>query len=135
MPFVLDCSVALTWVFPEEANDKLDALCDSLVHDYALVPELWPLEIVNVLLFAQRKGKIDAADIPAVVSRLQSLSIQMDRETGAQAFSRTLSLAQKHNLTSYDAAYLELAQRESLPLATLDKALRTACRAEGVEVI
>ena len=135
MPFVLDCSVALAWVFPDEATAALDALCDSLIEDYALTPEIWPLEIANALLAAQRRGRISAEELQDIVAKLRVLSIEMDHETGEQAFTRILALAQKHNLTSYDAAYLELALRQGLPLATLDRQLQAACQLEDVTVL
>jgi predicted nucleic acid-binding protein len=135
MPFVLDCSVALTWVFPDEATAALDALCDSLAQDYALVPAIWPLEITNALLAALRRGRITPDELQDIVAKLRVLSIRLDHETGEHAFTRTLVLAQKHQLTSYDAAYLELALRTGLPLATLDRQLQAACQVEGLTVL
>jgi predicted nucleic acid-binding protein len=133
MNFVLDCSVAMTWFFQNEATPGTDALLDELSGDgKAFVAQHWRLEIGNVLLGAERtKGK-DAAQTTQFLALLDKLAIEPDPDTWRCATSATLAIGRNHKLTSYDAAYLELSIRRGLPLATLDSALRKAARAEGV---
>jgi predicted nucleic acid-binding protein len=130
--FVLDCSATLPWVFASEATPKTDALLDTLAADgKAWVPALWHLELGNVLLGAQRKGRIDKAGIEQFLSALDVYDIEVDPETMAVAWSKTLALAESFGLTAYDATYLELALRKGLPLATLDGPLRKAMQQAG----
>jgi predicted nucleic acid-binding protein len=98
----------------------------------AWVPALWRLEVANVLEMGVRRNRHDAAFRDATLVDLEQLSIHVDPETDRHAWSATLRLAERHKLTLYDAAYLELAQRRGLPLATLDEDLRAAASAEGV---
>lgn len=135
MPFVLDCSLTMAWVFPDEATDATNALRESLVNDMAIVPVLWPMEVGNVLLVATRKGRIRVQDWKRIQGDLASLPIEIDAETPERVWQAIIPLAYKHKLSAYDAAYLELAARFKLPLATLDKELRTACRAAKVKVL
>ena len=135
MPFILDCSVALTWVMPDEDNDHADTLLDRLLSDSAVVPELWPLEVSNVLLVAQRRKRIEEDEITRAIGALRTLPIEVDFKTHEYAFGDTLEYALKFGLTIYDAAYLELSLRRNLPLATLDKGLIKACTAAGIETL
>lgn len=127
MPFILDSSVALAWVLPDEANPILDHLCDRLTEDIALVPPVWPLEMGNVLLVAVRRGRLTAKDVRQLVTELHALPLEIDSTSTERALEETMTLAQKYALTTYDASYLELAKRRDLPLATLDSKLRQAC--------
>ena len=130
--FVLDCSATLPWVFASEATPKTDALLDALAGGgKAWVPALWHLELGNVLLGAQRKGRIDKAGIEQFLAALDVYDIEVDPETITVAWSKTLALAENLGLTIYDAAYLELALRRGLPLATLDGSLRKAMQQAG----
>jgi predicted nucleic acid-binding protein len=130
--FVLDSSATVPWVFSSEATQATDALLDALVAGgKAWVPALWHLEIANMLLAAQRKGRIDKAGIDKFFSTLALLDIEVDGSTIGEAWSRTLSLAEGFNLSVYDAAYLELSLRRGLPLATLDTVLRSAVKKTG----
>jgi predicted nucleic acid-binding protein len=132
--FVLDCSAALPWVFGDEATEETDQLLDELAAgEQALVPAIWHLEVGNVLLGAMRKKRIDQAGVETFFSRLGDLEILVDAGTADRAWDKTLDLAQQHRLSAYDAAYLELAMRHGVPLATLDKELATACRTTGVQ--
>ena len=126
MPFVLDSSVALAWVLPDEANPTLDLLCDRLTNDVALVPPVWPLEIGNVLLVAVKRGRLKPREVNQLVTELRALPLEIDTASTEQALEATLALAQKYDLTTYDASYLELAKRRDLSLATLDTRLRQA---------
>lgn len=129
MAFVLDCSVALAWLLPDEGSEAVDALADRLARASAHVPPIWPLEVRNALLVAARRGRIKDADVDRLVAILSELPIEIDRESDDDALSRILAIARRFGLTTYDAAYLELAERRSLPLATLDARLAKACKA------
>lgn len=134
--FVLDCSATIPWAFASEATPKTDALLDRLAAGgKAWVPALWHLELGNVLLGAQRKGRIDQAGIEQFLSALDVYDIEVDPETMAVAWSKTLAFAESHGLTVYDATYLELALRRGLPLATLDDSLRKAAQKAGVKLL
>jgi predicted nucleic acid-binding protein len=133
---VLDCSAVLPWVFGDEATAATDRLLGEMgAGAEAVVPGLWHLEVGNVLVGAMKRKRIDQAGVEAFVTLLQELEIAVDPETSVRAWGKTLDLAQQHRLSVYDAAYLELALRRGLPLATLDKALAGACRAAGVKPV
>ncbi|MEN9812939.1 MAG: hypothetical protein RL479_1625 [Verrucomicrobiota bacterium] len=130
--FVLDCSATLPWVFASEATPETDALLDELAAGRrAWVPALWHLEVANVMLGAQKRGQIDRAGVEKFMATLRALEIEVDDETTAVAWTRTLGLGESYGLTAYDAAYLELALRKGVPLASLDEPLRKACRKAG----
>lgn len=131
--FVPDASVCLTWCFEDEATAWTDALLERLkAGEEALVPAHWPMEVANALLMAVRHGRLSEEKAERFLEDLRSLPIRIDPESTGHAFSRTLALARQHKLTAYDAAYLEVAVRSDLPLATLDDELRKAALAEGV---
>lgn len=135
--FVLDNSVAMRWLLA--SKKKVDQtytvkVLQSLVEAEAVVPHLWHLEAVNVLLGAEKRGELETGEVEGFIAQLESLPIQVDPLTAHQAFSRTLGLARAYKLSSYDAAYLELAIREGLPLATLDKDLQKAAKQSDVEL-
>jgi len=127
MPFILDSSVALAWILPDETNPTLDHLCDRLTDDIALVPPVWPLEVGNVLLVAVKRGRLTTKDVSQLITELRALPLEIDAASTERAMEETLALAKKYNVTTYDASYLELAKRRDLPLATLDTKLRQAC--------
>ena len=133
MAFVLDCSVALAWLFPDEATEVTDHLRDSLVEGRAFAPTLWPMEVANVLLVATRRGRIDPDEWEQIYAHLEALPIEIDPVSTSRVWGRTLELANAHRLSVDDAMYLELALRMRLPLATLDRTLSEAARLEGLE--
>lgn len=135
MPFVLDCSMTMAWIFADEVSEATDALRDSLIEDYAIVPSLWAIEVANVLLIATRRGRIREPEWSKLLEDIRVLPISVDNETTDQALTSSLHLANRYNLTAYDAVYLELAQRKALPVATLDKKLRAACVAADVQTL
>lgn len=135
MPFVLDCSMTMAWIFADEASEASDALRDSLIEDYAVVPSLWAIEVANVLLVATRRGRIRELEWSKLLEDIRVLPISVDNETSDQALTSSLHLANRYNLTAYDAVYLELAQRKALPIATLDSKLRAACVAAEVQTL
>ena len=133
--FVVDCSIAMAWLFHDEATPKTTALLNRMANDIAVVPAWWFVEITNVLALAERKGRIVATQSDAFIADLSKLGIECDDEAPDCAFSHLLPLCRAHRLTSYDAIYLELAIRRSLPLATLDLDLRRAAKKLGVSVL
>ena len=135
MSFVLDSSVALTWCFDDERMVATDALLDRVVESGATAPSLWPLEVLNALAMAERRSRIDATRRQRLGGFLGDLPVTIDVETASQAWAVTSQLATRFRITMYDAAYLELAQRLGLPLATLDQELRAAGGDLGVTLL
>jgi len=131
---VLDSSVTLTWYFEDERTPETLGLLRHVAQAGAVVPALWRLEVANGLQMALRRGRITAEYRDASLSDLGSLAIATDPETDNHAWEATVRLADRFRLTLYDAAYLELAQRRHLPLATLDCPLRAAAGALGVDL-
>ncbi len=135
MNFVLDCSIAMAWCFEDEATEFTDSLLESLAQATAKVPSIWFLEVANVLAISERRGRTNQAKITKFLQLLRSLPIIVDVKTEEKAFTDVLTLARTHKLTSYDAAYLELALREGLPLATLDEGLKRVALNIGVTIL
>lgn len=132
---IIDCSLTMAWCFADEATPKAAEIQDRLVSEAALVPEHWFLEVANVLAMAEKRNRISAADASRFVQLLTALDIQVDEEAAPRAFEHLLPLCRSHGLTSYDAAYVDLAMRRHLPLATLDDDLRTVASKLGVVVL
>ena len=130
--FVLDGSIALSWLFLDEQDPYADAIIGKLPVIEMVVPRLWHLEIANVLLVGERRGRCTEADTTTWLRFLSGLPIAVDGSTEARAWSDTIGLARRHGLTAYDASYLEIALREGLPIATLDARLGAAAAAVGV---
>ncbi len=135
MTLVLDGSAALAWCFADERTPPLMALLDRVGEAGAEAPTLWPLEVTNGLLMAQRRKRLSADERDAMIGFLRDLPVALDHASAAQAWGATALLAERHRLTLYDATYLELALRRDLPLATLDTALRKAAVQAGVTVL
>ncbi|MFN0010726.1 MAG: type II toxin-antitoxin system VapC family toxin [Phycisphaerales bacterium] len=134
MPLVVDCSVAMTWCFHDEASAAADAMLQRLGVESGVVPGHWRLEVANTLLMGLRRKRLSEAAATDFLALLDGLPIETDLDTAAHAVGATLTLARTHGLTVYDAAYLELALRLGLPLATKDAALAGAATKAGVEV-
>jgi len=132
MPFVLDASVVACWIFPDEDHATADLALERIRADEALVPSLWWFEIRNILIVNERRGRITETDSATFLRGLSRLGVVIDR---APEESAVLTLARRHRLTVYDASYLELAQRETLPLATLDLDLIAAAQASGTRLL
>jgi len=130
--FVLDCSVTMPWCFDDEATAYTNGVRDRLADVRAVVPSLWPLEVANATIVGERRKRLDEARSQRFITLLESLPIIVDDETGHRAFGDIVHLARAHQLSAYDAAYLELAIRRGLPLATLDDKLKAAAKAVGV---
>ncbi len=129
---VLDSSIAVAWCFPDEQDVYSQPILDALADQAAIVPYLWHLEVANILIVGERRKRSTQADTVTWMNFLTGLPITVDEETKAHAFGDITSLGRAHNLTAYDAAYLELAMRRSLPLASLDEHLKIAAQAVGV---
>lgn len=135
MSLVLDSSATLAWVYADEVTEPIRHVFDLVSASGAWVPGLWKLEVANILEMGVRRGRHDAAFRNSTLSDLALLPIAVDAETDRQAWGTTLRLSECHRLTVYDAAYLELALRRGLPLASLDGELRRAAQTEKVIVL
>lgn len=135
MSIALDSSATLAFCFEDERTPAVAAIFARVAEEGAVAPSLWRYEIANALLVAQRRQRIAPDFRRGIFDRLDEMRIDIDEECDLIAWSTTVHLADLHGLTVYDAAYLELAQRRRLPLATLDAALARAARAAGVEVV
>lgn len=132
--FVLDGSVALAWCFSDEANSYADAVGRRLPDVGAVVPAIWRLEVANAMLVGERRGRCDQSDTLNWMTFLGSLSISVDDDTDTDVVNDVIGLARVHKLSAYDAAYLEVALRRGLALATLDKQLKAAALFVNVEL-
>lgn len=135
MSVVIDASLTLAWYFDDETTPATDAVLDRVSESGAVVPTLWRLEVANAFQSALRRKRITAPYRDESLTELGAMPIAVDTDTDAYAWTTTLRLAERFDLTIYDATYLELAQRRSLPLATLDKALRDAATALSITVL
>ena len=127
--FVVDASVGFAWVYQGQATPETDHLLNEVAAGATvIVPALWYLEMSNVLLIAQRRHRLTALQRKAALEKLTAMQFTADEEGTHRAFGRTSELAEKYGLTIYDATYLELALRRSLPLASRDETLRNAAK-------
>jgi predicted nucleic acid-binding protein len=133
--FVVDNSVVMSWCFKDQANPYADSILEKLADAVAYVPTVWPLEVVNVLLAAERNKFISEADSIRFISLLSQLPITIEYESSERAMKDLLGLARSHILSSHDASYLDLAMRKGLPLATLDEKLRRAAKSTKVGLL
>ena len=133
--FVLDCSVTMAWCFGDEATAAAFAVLDRLGSETAVVPPHWFLEVANVLTMAEKRKRMTAPATTEFLKLLSALDIEIDNVTADRTFPHVLPLCRKYSLTSYDAAYLELAIRRQLPLASLDTELRVGAKQAGIKVL
>jgi predicted nucleic acid-binding protein len=131
--FILDCSISASWCLKDESNEEATRILERMSEDEALVPSIWPVEMANVLVVAERKSRISTTDAARAVEILLSLPIHADKGN-LENLSTIRLLAREHKLSAYDACYLELAQRTRLPIATLDHALQAAAAKCGVSL-
>lgn len=134
-PFVVDASITLSWCFADEITEYSRAVLAALETTHAVAPALWPFEVANALAIAERRKRITQEGIAGFLERLGQLPIQVERREAAWVWHATIALARDHKLTAYDAAYLDLARRERLSLATLDRDLQAAGLALGVAAL
>jgi predicted nucleic acid-binding protein len=135
MSLVLDSSVALAWIYADETTDAVLGLFDNIRINGAWVPGLWRWEIANVLQLNVRRGRHTEDFRDGALASLALLPVKVDAEADRQAWGATVLLAELYGLTVYDAAYLELASRRIIPLATLDRELHAAATREGVQLL
>jgi len=133
--FVVDNSVVMSWCFEDENCEYADSVLESLKDHTAIVPSIWPLEVGNVLLVAERKKRLDASDSSQFIALLSELPIMVDQEPPARMFSEIFTLAREYDLSAYDASYLDLAIKRGVPIATLDNRLLTAAKQNNVSVM
>ncbi len=133
--FVVDNSVVMAWCFKNEINLYADSVLDSLEHFTAIVPSIWPLEVGNVLLVAERKNRLSAADSIRFIALLSQLPITVDQEPPERMIKEIFALARTHRLSTYDASYLDLAIKRGISIATLDDRLLYAAEQNNVSVM
>lgn len=134
MAVVLDASVSLAWCFGDESNDHADAMLQRANDQGAVVPAIWTMEVANALLVAERRGRINEAATARMVDLLLSVPVEVEAAGNEHGLLAVLPVARTHSLSLYDAAYVELAARRDLPLATLDRRMRQAAEAMGVAI-
>jgi predicted nucleic acid-binding protein len=132
--FVVDNSVVMSWCFKDETNNYADTVLDMLIESAAVVPSIWPLEVVNVLILAKRKKRLSESDSIRFLTLLSQLPIVVEYER-PDMMKELLALARSNNLSSYDASYLDLAMRKGFPIATLDNKLIEAARRIDVPIL
>ena len=132
---VVDASMTIAWLFEDQTTADARAALLRMVSEGGMVPSLWRLEVANALRISVRRSRCDEVFLRQAVTYLEQLPIADDEATGRFAWNSTIDLAGLEGLTAYDAAYLELAIRRGLPLATGDKALIAAARRHGLEVL
>ena len=133
--FVVDNSVVMSWCFKDETNKYGDAVLDRLAESTAIVPPIWPLEVVNVLLVAERRNRLKQVDSVRFITLLSQLPIVVEHEGPERKMKDLLSLGRANNLSSYDAAYLDLSMKKDCPIATLDKKLIEAAKKVNVTIL
>ena len=134
MAIVLDCSITMAWCFDDEVSELSERALDELDASYALVPEIWSLEVANALLIAERNKRVSQAKSAGFLHQLGRLPIRFAHVLELETFGRVLPVARSCDLTAYDAAYLELAMNTGLELATLDLKMRRAAKKAGAAV-
>jgi predicted nucleic acid-binding protein len=133
--FVVDNSVVISWCFKDETNKYGDAVLDRLTKSTAIVPPIWPLEVVNVLLVAERRNRLKQVDSVRFITLLSQLPIVVEHERPGEKMRDLLALGKANNLSSYDAAYLDLSMKKDCPIATLDKKLIEAAKKVNVTIL
>lgn len=133
--FVIDNSIVMSWCFKDETDNYADAVLNKLEYSTAFVPCIWPLEVGNVLLVAERNKRLRQADSIRFIALLSELPIVVEPESPDRMMNEIVSIARAYDLSTYDASYLDLAMRKGIPIATLDKGLLRAAKKSNVPVI
>jgi predicted nucleic acid-binding protein len=131
---VIDASVALAWCFPDQGSGYADAVLVELKGNSILVPAVWGLEVANGVLVGERSKRLRQPEIRRIMTLLENLSVVQDVQPLSEYVMNVLPLAREYGLSAYDAAYLELSVRYSVPVATLDRKLRKAGQSAGVKL-
>ena len=132
--FVIDNSVVMAWCFEDQTNKYTEAVLERMNSSEAFAPGIWPLEVGNVLLIAERKNILSKSDVVRFLSLVRSLPIFVEQENSSRMLTEIVALAREHRLSAYDASYLDLAMKRGLPLATQDKALAHAAKKCGLSL-
>jgi predicted nucleic acid-binding protein len=132
---IIDASITMAWCFEDEATPATEEVLDQVIESNALVPSVWRFEVGNALQMAIRRKRITEIFRDDALAKLQAMPITVDPETDAYVWTTALRLSERFGLTLYDAAYVELAQRRNLPLASLDQEMRAAASALNVELL
>ena len=136
MDWVLDASIALAWALPDEASDQADRFLSRVTaKDVLWVPSLWWYEVANALVVAERRKRLTEADGIHLIDLYRALPIKTDMVSGTAVIEQLRTLARQYNLSAYDVAYLELALRKGLGLATADRNLQSASKKAGVKIL
>lgn len=133
--FVLDNSIVMSWCFLDESDSYSDMILEKLQETEAIVPSIWPLEVGNVLLVAERNKRLSEADSTRFIALLNELPIIVDQEAPERMLKEIFALAREHSISSYDASYLDLAMRYGLRIATSDKSILRAAKKSKVPVV
>ena len=133
--FVIDNSVVMAWCFEDETSQYADTILGSLEVFKAIVPSIWPLEVGNVLLVAERRKRLSEAGSARFIALLTELPIMIEQESPERMMREILALAREHQISSYDASYLDLAMRKGVPIATLDDGLIKAAERSQVPIM
>ena len=133
--FVLDASVAVAWCFEDENSTRADGILELFITASAIVPAIWPVEVGNALLVGERRKRIKPAEVSQSLERLRCLDIRIAAGDPRADVRDLVALARSEKLSVYDAAYLFLAMREGVPLATMDRTLEHSARRIGVQVL
>ncbi len=133
--FVIDNSVVMSWCFKDETNRYADAVLDKLSESTAIAPSIWPLEVVNVLLVAERRKRLKQADSVRFITLLSQLPIVVEDRGSEKVMKDLLALGRTSHLSSYDASYLDLAMRKDCPIATIDKKIMEAAKEVSVTIL
>ncbi|MCP4643189.1 MAG: type II toxin-antitoxin system VapC family toxin [bacterium] len=133
--FVVDNSVVMAWCFEDEASKYADSVLERLADGEAVVPAIWPLEVGNVLLVAERKRRLGKADVVRFLELVSSLPLLVEQKSPERMLTDIIALARDLRLSTYDASYLDLAMRSGLPIATQDRLLTKAARKCGVPLL
>lgn len=135
MPVVIDASYTLAMALDDEAAPGHADIVERIAREGAIVSPVWKFELANVLLHSARRGRISMEHVTTILARLSAMAISIDGDAAAMAWTATLTLAQRHGLTHYDASYLEIAVRRGAVLATMDRALARAARKDDLSVV
>jgi len=133
--FVVDNSVVMAWCFEDEISSYAESVLDSLENTTAIVPSIWPLEVGNILLVAERKKRLNTTASNKFLELLSELPIIVDQEPPERMIREIFLLARKYKLSTYDASYLDLAIKRELPIATLDGRLLEAAKKNHVKIV
>jgi len=131
---VIDASVALAWCFPDEASDYADSVLLAVENQTVFVPAIWAVEIANALLVGEWRKRIRQSEVRRFIDLIKDLRVIEDGQPFADTVSNVLPLAREYDLSAYDAAYLDVAVRHEIPLATFDRALQRACILAGIKI-